>query len=426
MSRFIQTAARHLRLQLPDDVIADFLLFQTATPAIFTHFEGILKIRSIIRTEWLNATAIPQELYRQWEGASASFFDPIETTVEGGYAESVIAERRAKYLFQILKMAGFIQLMIYPQPLVPIKDFMPQKIEGAEIELSDEGMRAMNRLSPLNSDFPKGPAQVKQWIFYKVSGQWSFATTLVDSPSSPTLSSSFRVPLNIPKAPSMQPPFLLLLSQLVDTLAKEDLDEHEAGQWAELQIENAYSIPPKLLHPTGRPSEDFDALMSCSPLLMKLWAEHEPAFKSEAQAVKAALYTFIHTYRTSYKKSFYTLFDPDMREGYAFCSRLNSLGRGSGALDDHPLQRMYSDLETGSDSSVEWLAEFSLESERPPTHRLKIAKVDEEPCIFSASMELLGMDIIHPLLIKYPRFENVEQFTKLMVWQASLVLEMVR
>lgn len=399
---------------LPEEIVADLLLFQTANSATFPLIETMSRVLFDSKGKWLEALALPQELYQKWEAAAGSLLETIGTNPPGKYSPNLhITERKAKLFPQVLKMGTFLQSIVYPQPFCPLQELIPLRIDESSLQLTKEGTWECGLMAPVHSEVLSGPCRMNRWTWNRQRERLTLIAVIADSFASPANSSFFEIDLDIPSSPDAQQPFFSLLRGLVDTLGKEVLNDDEAQQWGERGIDFSYKIPEEWLYPAENPIERFDQLLSCSPLLEDLWKEHEGSFGDQASQAKKALYTFIHSYRTTFKQCFYSLNDPSIPLPPSV--RKIELADDPETLNlfKKSLEALFLSLEKGLGPDPLTVDMQINESE----YRLTLSASEKEGYFNSE----VTQESIQTLLIKFPLMNDRDQFISWMRCQIKLM-----
>ena len=301
---------------VPNALIDDFLFFQTAfrsspdqMPKIIASIESFTRLGTLIASEWLEAPAIPKELYEEWALQSIVALETIECYHVEEFAFS--KGRSSEYPRKMALLSRLFQFVVYPLGLAPpASPFMPVRCEEETLFFKPEEEGPIDRLLPLLEDVPFGPGWKCAWIFKSDKRQWVFSVTIQNAMENPFRSFVFEVPLDIPPSEASQDSFFILLGTFVDAWGKEIIDGKSLARMGYAGYDQPYFVPPELLRMQGTADEIFDGLLSCSPSFVQFWEIHKPASDDEAKAFKRAIYQFITTYRLYFKIAVYAVLWP--------------------------------------------------------------------------------------------------------------------
>lgn len=426
-----------LGLRLPMHITADFLFFQTARPELFKAIKSWLRIRSIIIEQWLDSVAIPRDLYKEWQAQSIALFELI-TLNQKTSMPAWIAKRQQTYTRNMFELASILQLGIYPQPMAAISSCMPVAWDETGLKYNREAEALIDCLVPFFEYYPTGPGRLCRWIFHPPSRQWHFSISILNALDCPQTACTFQVPLEIPESIKDQMAFFKLLGALADALGNEVLNEDEEEIWRKLKIDHAYSVPNEVLCMEGKPEDIFDALIACSPLLIKLWKEHEHLFGNDAPKIKIALYTFIKSYRVSFKRAFYFVLNYKELDSMTTLKwrekdhfrvvHFDNESKGKGEvspLDVIPIfEEVYQKVHKQESSSNEDVLEIDLGKKLESKLSIKIRRIaQKEQQSYAELFQVSMVSLNKQLQINYLPFLNKDQFVQLMLWQMDLLMQ---
>jgi hypothetical protein len=314
----------------------------------------------------------------------------------------------------------------------PFCSFIPNTITE-NCAIFDENT-IQNNLHLIHPDFPNGPAKFCYWFFDSKAQRASFSVALLNSLQNPERAFSFHIPLTIPLSKPWISTFFKLLKATVDLFGKESLNEEEEGMMRKIITHDQYrySLPDDILQMKGSPEEIFDAFLSCSPFLKHLWQNNEQTFGSDLIQVKIALYSFIKTLRSNYKKAFFVALSPQTQvqiekdmDLYDFEKGLKGKDRKLPPFEYEVFfKSIYQETNQMNAIPSNYTSKMSLDS-HTTTFKIEPVIVDEEDNHannqISITMVITSPEKSEQLSIIYSSFLNETHFLKLMQWQVHLV-----
>lgn len=290
----LQLIETNLGIALPADIIADFLLFQTARKlnknSLFRDLtfpiNAFSQLSFQVARDSRRRIAIPEEIYGEWIRQSSELLDSIDTNVRD--LPSYLRERAANYPVKMMKFIRLVQFAAYPLPLIAsIREMIPINLKERELIFSQLGNHQLNCWFPLLSDFPTGIGMTCHWIsvpentyggllakrdfredssaldascnfaaetnlsarscnaadgvllstrksFFASKPPFAFSISLTTSQNEPERHQTFLVYLELPKSEAHYQPYFALLSTFIDVLGSEDLKEEDIDRLTEI------------------------------------------------------------------------------------------------------------------------------------------------------------------------------------------------
>jgi hypothetical protein len=115
----------------------------------------------------------------------------------------------------------------------------------------------------------------------------------------------FEVPLKIPNNSQRKNDYLFLLYEVVDNLGKEVFE-------SDLKLLESTKISESILN-LENDRERLNALLECSPLVMKKWQKFFP-FVEDNEDYEMHLFIFIQTLRRKFLDTFFYIQDSDLEQ----------------------------------------------------------------------------------------------------------------
>jgi hypothetical protein len=415
---FLQDTEKIFGIAVPLEIAINILLFQSITPNVINIFNDLVQIRLKILTTYLNTLAIDSDLYRLLAEKSSGFLGAIESNSNDRINSQ--EERFLYYPFKVIEFGTLFHFAVYPMQFSFFSDLMPVEIIRKKF-LFFKGEQLQNRLGPINLTFPEGPARFCFWDIDS-NGRACFNVSLLNAMLRPKRACIFKIPLLISLDKLWTPAFLMLLGNFIDSFANESLTDDEERE-VKIITQMKFLPPDECLTMEGSVFEIFDAFLSHFPQLEKLWNENKELFGDDIAEVKAALYYFIQTLRSSYKKSFYLALSKNPSESeISFSEYIQVLNLEFNDYDhdikniDPFFDQIYHEM-----SAMDWISldsNFKLILE----NGILILRISRESndSLIKIELEIYEENQTKSFLVNYELFFDKKSFLSLMHWQLKV------
>lgn len=416
---FSQNTKEIFGIEEPLEIAIDLLLFQSTTPAAITIFNDLVQIRLKIITEYLDTLAIPSELYHLLTEKSSSLLEAIETNSSNRINSN--EERFIYYPYRMIQFSSLFHFAVYPRQFSFFSNLMPLEIIREKFRFKS-GEQLQNRLELINRGLPDGPARFCYWDIDS-SGRACFNVSLLNSLRRPESACIFRIPLLVSLEKMWLPAFLMLLANFIDSFGNESLTEEEEGKVKEI-TPNRFTPPDECLLMEGAAFEIFDAFLSHFPHLEKLWKDNEELFyDTSLLEVKEALYLFIQSFRSAYKKCFYLVLSQNsLKSEISFSKNEHIRILNLGQKQDLEMINLFFNQIYQKMSEMGWIAlDFTFkEMLGKYIFFVRINRPTHEGLI-NIDLEIYDENLSKGITVFYESFKDVQHFLSLMHWQLKVV-----
>ena len=422
---------KQLNLNLPLSIVIDFLTFLTTNAKTKENIIHFFNLQKKIKENYLETLTLPPLLYQSFKKMAANFIDSIQIDLKGKFS-SKISSQLVNYPKSILLFAKLLQFSTYPMPFCRFQNAMPEEIQitKGEYIINKEKFCPVNHIAPIYSDFAQGPAKFC-YLLLQTSTQPLFCVSLINSLENPKQASFFQIPIDISfLSDAKATTFYNLLYCFIDSFAEEVLPIEKEKESSK---ENR-KIPhfPDESSLQNKPIEQiFDQFLDCSPFLAIAWVKIHKQFGDQLPLVKRALYTFIKTLRSSFKKSFFSLHH--------------------NSASPSPLHFFSLDEEAQKEEKSSFQSLFAGNFKQIYQSTSKMTQINKNLCFYeskenyqmnfnfvfpptnnasSSTPSLLGIQLSlfdnqsqkeESLTVYYDAFKNEQHFVRLMIWQIYLL-----
>ncbi|MBA2369380.1 MAG: hypothetical protein H0V82_10220 [Candidatus Protochlamydia sp.] len=401
----------------PLEIAINILLFQSITPSAIKIFNELAQIRLDLIDYYLNSLAIPSEIYNLLTVKTNELMEFIESN-----SNDKIRSREERFALYPLKMIEFLSLFqfaIYPMRFTFFSQLIPSGIKEKGFIFKND--LELQRLEPINQTFPDGPARFCYWAVDSL-GRACFNVSLLNSLRQPKSACLFKIPILITLEQVWANDFFILLGKLIDSFGNESLTESEESEFQNITNEK-FTPPDECLLMDKSPSEMFDAFLLHYPHLDMLLKEHSQLFQKDLNLVKGALYHFILSFRSIYKKSFYLVlcndqFHTKIKLFEKEQIQIINLEKIYNKIDVH-FEEIYYKFNQIDGIILEQTFKFNFENNN---FVVRLSRESNKSWIeIDLGIYEENTNTYKTISVSYENFLNIQHFLKLMNWQLKVV-----